>query len=77
MWANTLPRHFCRGPANHNPFEFLSSFYTFYMFYTAISGVLHVRFLSAVALKSIICRANHHRLLFHKVSRVGAQDIGT
>jgi len=34
-WANTLPRHFRRGPASHKPFDFLPSFYPFYMFYTA------------------------------------------
>ena len=31
-WTNTLPRHFCRGPASHKPFDFLPSIYPFYMF---------------------------------------------
>ena len=30
--TNTLPRHFRRGQASHKPFDFLPSFYTFYMF---------------------------------------------
>ena len=34
-WTNTLPRHFCRGPASHQPFDFLPYIYPFYMFYTA------------------------------------------
>ena len=34
-WTNTLPRHFCRGPASHRPFDFLPSFYPFYMFLAA------------------------------------------
>ena len=52
-WTNTLPRHFRRGAANHNPFDFLSSFYTFYMFlgrrslgeggYTAMTFSVHRR----------------------------------
>ena len=34
-WTNTLPRHFCRGPASHKPFDFLPSIYPFYMFLAA------------------------------------------
>ena len=34
-WTNALPRHFCRGPASHKLFDFLSSFYPFYMFRAA------------------------------------------
>ena len=32
IWTNTLPRHFCRGPASHKSFDFLPSIYPFYMF---------------------------------------------
>ena len=43
-WANTLPRHFRRGPASHKPFDFLSSIiYPFYMFYTAKTFSVHRR----------------------------------
>ena len=42
-WTNTLPRHFCRGPANHKPFDFLPSIYPFYMFYTAKTFSVHRR----------------------------------
>ena len=42
-WTNTLPRHFCRGPASHKPFDFLPSSYTFYMFYTAKTFSVHFR----------------------------------
>ena len=42
-WTNTLPRHFCRGPASHKPFDFLPPFYTFYMFYTAKTFSVHRR----------------------------------
>ena len=42
-WTNTLPRHFCRGPASHKPFDFLSSIYPFYMFLAAKTFSVHRR----------------------------------
>ena len=42
-WTNTLPRHFCRGPASHKPFDFLPSFYPFYMFLAAKTFSVHRR----------------------------------
>ena len=44
IWTNTLPRHFCRGPASHKPFDFLSSIiYPFYMFLAAKTFSVHLR----------------------------------
>ena len=50
-WTNTLPRHFCRGPASHKPFDLLPSIYPFYMFYTA---KLLVRLVHVVEFATII-----------------------
>jgi hypothetical protein len=75
-WTNILPRHFCRGPASHNPFDSLPLFYPFYMFYTAKTFSVHRRVRNHYSKRILNLILNRKKFLRRENEALAKQNRG-